>query len=413
MIGKSYIPSTHEEWLKCLQNDGDRKIICDEINGETKYWEVIEGEQSRKLVGGEGETAKRNRKAREQMAKKVSKENKPYTWQLGYNHCIGRRPGDEEYPRFSGSSLNRRPKVRPPEEKKEDGPSYGIHYLSSRSRSKVRDKATAFYRAGSGNRIFVTLTFISEVTDQQGVEILNKFLTVVRKEHPQIQYLWVAEHQKLTRSTIHFHMIMNRRLPVRRYNALWVLQQYNAGLTAKNKYGEIIDRAEIEERYRDGTVGKVLNPFDVERVKTIYGISYYLTKYITKQEKDDPFGCQTWHCSRRVSRLFTKTTVSPSTFRYMRSFKNYKVDKKTGECFPSPIYQTPFFVMTYVNNKASPLVYLREFEQVNKWLLQGFDPGKLPALDDIMYRRLHCSEQALKDPPNGKKKNVTADTALP
>lgn len=413
MIGNNYIPSTHEEWLKSIRDNDGRRFVADEINGEPKYWEVVEGKAAPKLIAGEGPTAKRNRKAREQMAKRVSKESKPYTWQLGYNHCIGRRPGEEDYPRFSGSSLNRRPQKKRPDKQEDDGITYGVHYLSSRSRSKVRDKATAFYRAGSGSRIFVTLTFVSEVTDQQGVEILNKFLTVVRKDHPQLQYLWVAEHQEETRSTIHFHIIMNRRLPVRRYNALWVLQQYNAGLRAKNKYGEVISRAEIEERYKDGTVGKVLNPFDVERVKTIYGISYYLTKYITKQKKEDPFGCQTWHCSRRVSRLFTKTTVSPSTFRYMMSFRNYKVDKKTGECFPSPIYQTPFFIMTYVNNKASPLVYLREFEQVNKWLLQGFDPGKLPALDDIMYRRLHCSEQALKDPPHEHKKRTAANVPLP
>lgn len=412
MKGPVYIPITHEQWLEGLRVGDGRKFVADEINGEAKYWELIEGEPVRKLIGGETEKVKKNRAVREQMAKRVSKEAKPYTWQLGYNHCIGRRPGDQEYPRFSGSSLNRRPQKKPPAPAEDPEISYGIHYLSSRSRSKVRDKATAFYRAGSGNRIFVTLTFIDDVTDQQGVEILNKFLTVVRKGHPQIQYLWVAEHQE--RGTIHFHIIMNRRLPVRRYNALWVLQQYNAGLRAKNKYGEMISQSEIEERYKDGTVGKVLNPFDVERVKTIYGISYYLTKYITKQAKDQPFGCQTWHCSRRVSRLFTKTTVSPSAFRYMMSFNNYKVDKKTGECFASPIYQTPFFLMTYVNNKASPLQYLREFEQINKWLLQGFEPDTVPALDDIMYRRLHCSQDALKPPINEKtKKRVTANVAVP
>lgn len=336
---------------------------------------------------------KAGKKAREVLKQRTAPNPKPYTWQMGYHHCIGRRPGEGEYPLLSGSSLNRlRKKVS---KEKKPPQSYGIHILSSRSRSKVRDKATAFWRAGSGDRVFVTLTFIDQVTDYQGVRILNKFLTAVREDHPKIRYLWVAEHQPES-GRIHFHCIFNKRLSVSRYNPLWVLQQYNAGLRHTTKYGTVISMAEMQQRYENGTVGKVCNPFDVEKIRTIHGISWYLTKYITKQKKDDPFGCQTWHCSRQVSRLFTREAVSPSAFRYMQSFENYRVDKETGECYPSPIYQSPFFIMTFVNNKASPLPWIRKLEQANKWILKDeLQLDQAPQINDLIYRKIFCTAEAL------------------
>jgi hypothetical protein len=268
--------------------------------------------------------------------------------------------------------------------------SFGIHMLSPRSRGKIKDKATAFYRASPGSRTFVTLTFIAAVDDRAGIAVLNKFLTVIKQRMTNVQYLWVAERQE--NGNIHFHMIINKRLPVKQFNALWVLQQYNAGLTGKTKYGESISRREIEDRYENGTVGKVLNPFDVKKIRSIGGLSGYLTKYITKQEKNKPFGCSVWHCSRTVSRLFTRATVQPSAFAYLQTFNNYRVDKRTGECFPAEVVKGAYFVMVYVNNKAAPLRYLREMEQVNKWILEGHTLDRLPELDDDDYRKRYLCE---------------------
>lgn len=272
---------------------------------------------------------------------------------------------------------------------------YGIHMLSARSRGKIKDKATAFFRACPGDRVFCTLTFVAAVDDQTGVHILNKYLTALRKEFPKLQYLWVAERQLKNKdfpNNIHFHVILNKRLPVRRWNAMWVMQQYNAGLVARNQYGERITLREIEARFEDGTIHKVLNPVDLKRVRSIAGLSMYLTKYITKQEKGQRFSCATWHCSRRVSRMFTRTTVGPSTFRYMQSFNNFKVDKDTGECWnPLPIVKQ-YYTMVYVNNKAAPLPYLKEMEQVNKWILGGLEIDKLPMEDDVSYKRWYCND---------------------
>lgn len=267
---------------------------------------------------------------------------------------------------------------------------FGLHVLSARSRGKIKDKATAFFRACPGDRVFCTLTFITAVDDQTGVTILNKYLTALRKEFPKLQYLWVAERQTKNKdfpNNIHFHIILNKRLPVRRWNALWVMQQYNSGLTGKNQYGETVGMREIQERFEDKTIHKVFNPVDVKRVRSIGGLSMYLTKYITKQAKNQPFGCAPWHCSRRVSRMFTRTTVSPSTFRYMKSFRNYSVDKDTGECREPLEIVKPYYTIIYVNNKAAPLPFLKELEQVNKWILGGLEIDKLWMMDDEQYQR--------------------------
>lgn len=278
-----------------------------------------------------------------------------------------------------------------------------INVLSPRSRGKIRDKATAFYRACPGSRIFCTLTFISKVDDRSGVAILNKFLTIMRREHPALQYFWVAERQTANPDTpdnIHFHLILNKRLPVKRVNALWVLQQYNAGLVGRNKYGEPISRKEILRRIEEGTVGKVLNPCDLKKIRSIAGLSGYLTKYITKQEKNIPFNCAVWHCSRRVSRLFVRTTVSPSAFRYCMSLANCRVDKKTGECFlpekfPRPEEGKPFYMGVMINNKAAALPYLKELEQCNKWIITGMLPSSIPMSDDDDYRKHFLWESCL------------------
>lgn len=372
-------------------------------------------------------------------------KEKGYTWSMGYNQCVGRYSQGVKYSRFGGSSLNRSPQLklyegekdvprdpddsfrmaieaaekcrrrripvpeevsnylirRDPEsegvfrlwistaqDRAEAGIYLPVYMLSARSRGKIKDKATAFFRASPGDRVFCTLTFVAPVDDRSGVSILNKFLTSARKSFPKLQYFWVAERQD--NGNIHFHIILNKRLPVRRWNALWVLAQYNAGLVGRDKYGQVITKLEVLQRFEADTIHKVFNPLDIKKVKSISGLSGYLTKYITKQKKV-PFACLPWHCSRRVSRMFTRATVGQSAFAYMRSFNNYRVDKSTGECFlPRMSPPHPFYIVVYAANKSAPLKYLREMEQVNKWILAGHEIDRLPWLDDDMYRKMIC-----------------------
>jgi hypothetical protein len=391
----------------------------------------------------------RNDKARRFVRRKVGPNEKGYIWRMGYNICAGTYSGGQRQCRWSGSSLNRNQNLRydkklevpegdsitlarkiakvfhrrgepipqplrhyliqqDPESEGgfrnwlstaqivgDDGISLPIHMLSPRSRGKIRDKATAFFRSCPGHRVFCTLTFIAPVADGTGVAVLNKFLTTVRKGFPNLQYLWVAERQENT--NIHFHIILNNRLPIRRYNALWVLQQYKAGLRGQTKYGEEIELPEIERRFRKGTIHEVFNPVDIKKVRSIAGLSAYLTKYITKQ-KETFFGCSPWHCSRGVSRLFTKTTVGPSAFAYMMGLGNCKVDKTTGEIFMPELARPKgrggaYCILVYVNKKDAPLPYLREMEAINKWMIAGQVDDVKGYLDTVTqdgYRRNFC-----------------------
>lgn len=388
-------------------------------------------------------------------------DEKGYTWSMGYNHLSGRYSPGGRYAELTGSSLNRNKqlkldyleeqnltgaaklqavtknfiamamsfaakcrkvwgcipqqihdlfvgKVQPSDPEFKDwlsqslrrgtnGYSFGIHLLSTRSRGKIKDKATAFFRATSGDRVFCTLTFIAPVDDQTGIAILNKFLTQCRRRFDNFQYFWVAERQEDT-GNIHFHSILNKRLPVGRWNALWTLQQYNAGLVGRNQFGDLVSNEEVQKAYlldqsegfKKKRIQSLFNPLDIKKVKSIAGLSSYLTKYITKQKTDQYFNCAVWHCSRRVSRMFTRQTVGPSAFGYMKSFSNCRVDKSTGEITAMPMEKkvgNGFAVIIYALDKAAPLRYLKRMEQVNKWVLQGFEIDALPELDDGEYNK--------------------------
>lgn len=383
--------STREEWKASVDACDGKKWTVEEAgcpdehgNPTAQYVELVK-DHNPYATGRDGPAAARARKAREQLKKKVSKPEKGYTWRLGYHRCVGQYTGEQSYPEFSGSSLNRK-KYPSKKSLKKDEPA--IHIFSDRSKSKVRDKATSFYRAIRSDRIFMTLTFIEHVTDDQGVKILNKFLTVLRKKYPTVQYLWVAEHQpKRDTNTVHYHMILNRKLPIVRYNSLWVMQQYNSGLRGHRSDGSEISMPEIEERFDKGTIGKVLNPVDITKAYGINALAGYLTKYITKQKKEE-FRCLNWHCSRKVSRLFTRQIVEPSTFSFLKSFSNYRVDYKTGECQPATEVKEAFFSLIVVNNRKTTLKRLGRMEAVNRWLMDGFLPESVPKLEDDLYRRI-------------------------
>lgn len=432
----------------------ERHIYVEGADGKQEirtYWVAERKENPYTKVRAERKQ-KAEAKSREQKVlrrqrywKATSVRDKGYTWSMGYNHCVGRYSGDMKYSRFGGSSLNRSPQLKLYEGEKDipadptnyfrmaikaaaaysrrglavpkeisnylitrnqeserefrlwfsesQGPpdnsfSLPIHVLSARSRGKIKDKATAFFRASTGNRVFCTLTFVATVDDRTGVSILNKFLTSARKSFPKLQYFWVAERQD--NGNIHFHIILNKRLPVRRWNALWVLAQYNSGLVGCDKFGDRVSREEILMRFENDTIHKVFNPLDIKKVKSISGLSGYLTKYITKQKKT-PFCCLPWHCSRRVSRMFTRATVGPSAFAYMKSFNNYRVDKQTGECFEPVMGKPhPYYVVVYAANKSAPLRYLKEMEQINKWILDGHELDRLCLIDDDIYRKYIC-----------------------
>lgn len=248
-----------------------------------------------------------------------------------------------------------------------------IHKLSKRTKGKVRDKGTAFHRAIDeigGNAIFATFTLLEKCEDKKAMKMLNSFLTQCRKKNPDFEYLWVAERQE--NGNIHFHAIFNCYLNIEHYNALWVQCQYNAGLRSGN-----ISKHEIKKRVKEKTIQEVLNPLDVKKAHTITGISNYITKYVTKN-KSEGFDCSAWHCSRGVSKLFTKICVGYRVMQNARSYKNSRLVKKTGELKQAHSIKGKFYDLYYIENRYLFLRDMSELERVNGWILKGMKKEEIP-----------------------------------
>lgn len=247
-----------------------------------------------------------------------------------------------------------------------------IHQLSQRSKGIVRARCAAFYRAAGGRKTFLTLGFINDVTDAGGIAILNKFLTALREKFKDLQYIWVAERQTKTTGRIHFHLIVNKWLPVVKYNALWVLQQYNAGIVH-----EKLSLHEVHYYTARGELQKHLSPMDVRKVRNVRQLSQYLTKYITKGNSAGGFGCAAWHCSREVSKLFLRTIVGWEVVALAKSDENARFNPQTGEYYGPPTYTAGrqgnsvgfLYVVYHLNRPERFLCYLREMEQINKWII--------------------------------------------
>jgi len=259
---------------------------------------------------------------------------------------------------------------------------HSLHVLSERSANKIREKLTAFFDAAGGQKTFCTLTFINSVSDEIAIKCLNKFLTVLRKEHAGTEYLWIAERQTKNEAypdNIHFHIMLNKRLNIFRFNKLWTIQQYNSGIT-HNKYS----KAQVE-RWTD-IKNSGLHPVDVKKVYTIDGLAQYLTKYVTKQRvstnekkqlkkdgslKEKAFKCRAWHCTRGVSKLFTRSVITRECYNEYDSSLNRHVDKETGEVFERYKIKNDYTTVIYIRNKHYFKKYLQKMKEANKILMAG------------------------------------------
>lgn len=268
--------------------------------------------------------------------------------------------------------------------------------MSARTKYKIRDKIEALYSASDGQRFtFLTLTFINKVDDKTAQKCLNKFLTVCRKHFGKFLYIWVAEKQnenKYYPGNIHFHLITNKFFQIQKFNALWVLQQYNAGIVHE-KY----ELADVLQHSLNGTMQDILNPVDVKPITSIDGLSIYLTMYVTKNT--DTFQCLTWHCCRTVSKLFTSMLCTKSTFEETRQLQiNFAVNTKTGEVYEPKVYVHEYGMVVNILNKEHFRKKLTDVHQINSWILNpelskmsDDDFSSLPYVDYLTLNNVFLS----------------------
>lgn len=174
------------------------------------------------------------------------------------------------------------PVDKPDKEKKE-------RFMSGRTKSKIKQKLTALSQVHK-KLTFLTLTFANKVEDETGVKLFEKFLSNVKKQSHDFQYVWIAEKQSkniVFKDNIHFHIVSNKFFDLNKWADYWRKLQHKNGIVPR------------EDTY------KASSAFDVKGIASdnIKGVMSYLTKYVTKNTTK--LKCQVWNCSKKISKLYT------------------------------------------------------------------------------------------------------------
>lgn len=171
-------------------------------------------------------------------------------------------------------------------------------------KTKIRNKILNFFSLNKSKKFcaFYSISFPVEISDEIGYKVFNTWLTRCRKECGLKSYLWVAERQK--NGTLHFHLITHNYMAIRKVNEFM-----RQSLQTQKDKGFLECRQKVIDRYNGVDVDNLYhskrkknNNGRLSRMEAQRKLSYYLTKYISKNEtKSDRLP---WHCSRDISALF-------------------------------------------------------------------------------------------------------------
>lgn len=182
-------------------------------------------------------------------------------------------------------------------------------------------------KAGKKELYFWTVTFPKGTTDDAAYQAFNTWLTTLRAKDKfgrrfLKNYLWVAERQdgkrlndpgKQATNTIHFHIAIPHRMPVKFANG--AMQTILKNLSEKG----LIPFSKAQcKRYNGVDIAKNRNTKRVTNFAIKKGsraLTTYLTKYIAKNDASFPH--LAWHNSRGFSALFTGLTFTAAEFNAM------------------------------------------------------------------------------------------------
>ena len=189
------------------------------------------------------------------------------------------------------------------------------------NKSKVRKKMAAFTRLNQTKKFigFYSISFPSSASDDVLYTIFNRWLTNLRKTYSLKSYIWVAERQK--NNTIHFHMLTNNWLPIRKVNAAMAIAintSVKSGLlswgssSVETYNGVDVDSPQFPKKRktenREEFRRRKLASKKMSISKAMQWISKYMIKYVTKN--DIEFPRLAYHSSRDISRLFTSKVIN-------------------------------------------------------------------------------------------------------
>jgi len=181
------------------------------------------------------------------------------------------------------------------------------------NKTEVRQRLLGFINTQAGKKelYFWTVTFPAGTTDAIAYKIFNIWLTSLRQYKLLKNYLWVAERQvKNDHHTIHFHLAIPHKMPVKRANAMMA-----GTLATFAKRGLIPFNVYQCKRYNGVDIAKNRNTKRVTNFAIKKGsrsLANYLTKYVTKN--DGKFEHLAWHNSRGYSSIFTGVTFTVDEF---------------------------------------------------------------------------------------------------
>lgn len=225
-----------------------------------------------------------------------------------------------------------------------------LRQMSAHTKSKIRKKIIAWSQVHK-HLYFLTLTFLNKVEDEQAVNILRKFLDNLKKRKKGFQYLWVAERQKknvIFPDNIHFHLITNKSIDVKKYVKYWIELQNKNGIHAR------------DESFTPASA------LDIKKINTtnIKTLSLYMTKYVTKNS--DSFKCQVWNCSKHVSALYTAYYTGQSFLQNFRQIVD--VEKKIVQ-----VDEQHQAVLHFIPLNQKTLRLYNKLDEKNKEILQNIE----------------------------------------
>ncbi len=164
------------------------------------------------------------------------------------------------------------------------------------NKKKVREKCSAFFGLRQSKKFlaFYSISFSQNFPDEFAYKCFNTVKTRLREECGLKSYLWVAERQK--NGTIHFHMLTNTFMYVRKVN-YFMARAINTQIRSEKNKGKINVNFDI----------KKYNGVDVRHVNNNRkALNCYLTKYVSKNTIS--FFKLPYHSSHDISELFTAET---------------------------------------------------------------------------------------------------------
>lgn len=158
------------------------------------------------------------------------------------------------------------------------------------------------------------------VSDDQGFQYLNNWLTVCRESLHLRDYLFVSEYQE--NGTIHFHVLVPQYLNIVKANRTMVTILCN-----QIRKGNLKWNVHAAKRYNGVDLAKdrkTKKPTNFGEPKKRRNLVAYITKYVSKgrkpragEEEKKGFPHLAWHNSRGFSSMFTGISITAAEGKFL------------------------------------------------------------------------------------------------